>query len=183
MGTKYSSNASSGYNATPPADDGTVSEANKVKYSTIKTKLADPIKTLADTINSELATHFDNGPNNYTVNQTLAASNYNQVNQVSGSGVTLSLTAATTLTAGWYTDIFSTDTTNSVTLARLAAADTINGVSSDITIFPLQALRVIVNAAATGFLTSTTERHSTTGLTYLPAGLSAEPILQMRIFS
>ena len=164
MGTKYSSNASSGYNATPPADDGTVSEANKVKYSTIKTKLSDPIKTLADTINSELATHFDNGPNNYTVSQTLAATNFNQVNQVSGSGVTLSLTAATTLAAGWFTDIVSTDTTNSVTLARLAAADTINGVSSDVTILPLQALRVVVNAAATGFLASVSESFSSSGL-------------------
>lgn len=160
MGTKYSSNASSGYNSTPPADDGTVSEANKVKYSTIKTKLADPIKTLADTINSELATHFDNGPNNYTTSQTLAAANYNQVNQVSGSGVTLSLTAATTLTAGWYTDIVSTDTTNSVSLSRLSASDTINETSSDITILPLQQLRVIVNAAATGFLVSESARRT-----------------------
>lgn len=169
MGTKYSSNSSSGYNATPPPDDGTVSEANKVKYSTIKTKLADPIKTLADTINSELATHFDNGPNNYTTSQTLGTAHYNQINQVSGSGVTLSLTAATTLAAGWYTDIVSTDTTNSVTLARLAAADTINGVSSDVTILPLQALRIVVNSAATGFLISTTDRSSVSGI-FAPTG-------------
>ena len=65
MGTRYSTNSASGYNATPPADDGTVSEANKVKYSTVKTKLADPAKTLADDINTDLVEHFDRGPQSY----------------------------------------------------------------------------------------------------------------------
>lgn len=160
MGTKYSSNSASGYNSTPPADDGTVSEANKVKYSTIKTKLADPSKDLADTINTDLVTHFDNGPNAYTTNQTLGATHYNQVNQVSGSGVTLTLSDASALTAGWYTEIISTDTTNNVTLARATASNTINETSADVTILPLQHLRVVVNAAANGFLVSTQGRHS-----------------------
>lgn len=162
MGTKYSSNSASGYNSTPPVDDGTVSEANKVKWSTIKTKLADPVKTLADTINSELATHFDNGPNAYTANQTLDATHFNKVIQVSGAAVTLTLTDAATLTAGWYCDIVSTDTTNNVTLGRATASDMINETSADVTILPLQQLRVVVNAAANGFLVSTQGRHAKT---------------------
>lgn len=153
MGTKYSSNATSGYNATPPADDGTVAEANKVKWSTIKTKLADPVKDLSDTINTELVTHFDRGPTALTTNTTLGASHYNQFIQVSGSGVTLTLTDANTLTAGWFTDITSTDTSNNVTLARATAANTIDAVSADVTIRPLETLRIYVNAAATGFFT------------------------------
>lgn len=162
MGTKYSSNSASGYNSTPPVDDGTVSEANKVKWSTIKTKLADPVKTLADTINSELATHFDNGPNAYTANQTLGATHYNQVVQVSGSGVTLTLSDAATLTAGWFCEIISTDSSNNVTLGRATASDMINETSADVTILPLQQLRVVVNAAANGFLVSTQGRHAKT---------------------
>lgn len=154
MGTKYSSNSSSGYNSTPPSDDGTVAESNKVKWSTIKTKLTDPVKTLADTINSELATHFDNGPVVYTSSQTLAATHYNQIVQVSGSGVTLTLSDAASLTAGWFCDIVSTDASNNVTLARATASNTINETSADVTILPLSELRVIVNAAATGFLVS-----------------------------
>lgn len=39
--------ALSGYNSSPPVDDGTVEAANQVKWSTIKTKLTDPIRTLA----------------------------------------------------------------------------------------------------------------------------------------
>lgn len=151
MGTKYSSNATSGYNSTPPADDGTVSEANKVKWSTVKTKLSDPVKTLADTINSELVTHFDNGPTAITTNTTLDASHYNKIIEVSGSGVTLTLSDATTLTAGWYCDVRNVDTTNSVTIARTTASDTFNGVTSNYTLVPYEAMKIAVKAAANGF--------------------------------
>ena len=160
MGTKYSTNSASGYNSTPPADDGTVSEANKTKWSTVKTKLADPVKDLADTINTELVTHFNNGPTAITSNTTLDSTHYNKVIQVSGSGVTLTLTDAATLTAGWYCDIISTDASNSVTLARATASDMINESSADVTILTLQALHVVVNAAANGFLVSLAPRHS-----------------------
>ncbi len=159
MGTRYSTNSASGYNSTPPADDGTVSEANKVKWSTVKTKLGDPVKDLADTINSELVTHFNNGPTAITSNTTLDSTHYNKVIQVSGSGVTLTLTDASTLGAGWYCDIVSTDTTNNVTLARATASNMINETSADITILALQDLHVVVNAAANGFLVSHEPRH------------------------
>jgi hypothetical protein len=158
MGTKYSSNSASGYNATPPADDGTVSEANKGKWSTIKEKLADPVKTLADTINSELVTHFDNGPVAYTTNQTLGLTHYGQVIQVSGSGVTLTLSDASTLGAGWNCEMVSTDTSNTVTVARATASNTINETSSNISLLPLNHVRAVVNAAATGFLVSSVPR-------------------------
>lgn len=162
MGTKYSSNSASGYNATPPADDGTVSEANKGKWSTIKTKLADPVKDLADTINSELVTHFDNGPVAYTANQTLGTGHYGQYVQVSGSGVTLTLTDANTLGAGWNCEIVSTDTTNTVTIDRATASNTINETTANISLLPLQTVKAVVNAAATGFLVKSDRRTNKT---------------------
>lgn len=152
MGTKYSSKSISGYNATPPDDDGTVSEANKVKWSTVKTKLGDTIKTLAEAINTALVTHFDNGPTAITSSDTLDATHYGQTIEASGSGVTLTLSDAATLTAGWHCEIINKDTTNAITLARATASDTINDVSADLTILPAQTIRAIVNAAATGFL-------------------------------
>lgn len=152
MGTKYSTNAASGYNATPPSDDGTVSESNKVKYSTVKTKLADPVKDLADTINSELVTHFDRGPTALTSNTTLGATHYNQFIQASGASVTLTLTDASTLTAGWYCDVVNTDSNNDIAIARATASNTINSLSNDVVLLPLQAARIFVNAAANGFL-------------------------------
>lgn len=54
----YTTQTISGYNSSPPVDDGTVSAANQVFWSTPKTKLADPIKTLAEAINTALVTAF-----------------------------------------------------------------------------------------------------------------------------
>ena len=160
MGTKYASVAVSGYNATPPSDDGTISEANKVKWSTIKTKLTDPHNTAVASIDSKLVSHFDRGPVAVVTNTTLGATHYAQMIQASGVGVTLTLTDAATLTAGWFCEIVSTDETNSVTLARATAADLINETTADITILPMQQLRVMVNAAANGFLVKNGWRHS-----------------------
>lgn len=58
MGVPYDSQTSSDYNANPPSDDGSATEANRVKWATIKTKLGDPVKALADAINAELSTAF-----------------------------------------------------------------------------------------------------------------------------
>lgn len=151
MGTKYSTNAASGFDATPPPDDGTVSEANKVKYSTIKSKLATPVKNLADAIDSDLVTHFDVGPTVLTSNTTLGASHYNQIIQVSGSGVTLSLSDAATLGAGWYCRIVNTDTSNSITISRATGGDTINAAASNFTLPANTTIDVFVIAAASGF--------------------------------
>lgn len=49
----YTTQAISGYNDTPPADDGSVSSANEVTWAKHKTKLGDPIKTLAEAINTQ----------------------------------------------------------------------------------------------------------------------------------
>jgi len=48
----------SGYNTSPPADDGTVSSANKLGWSKHKDKLTDPIKTLIETTITNNTTAF-----------------------------------------------------------------------------------------------------------------------------
>ena len=66
----YTSQSSSGYNASPPADDGSVVASNQVLWATIKTKLADVLKTFAEAINSAVLSAFshtiniDNNENN-----------------------------------------------------------------------------------------------------------------------
>ena len=52
MGNPYSAQTISGYNTSPPPDDGSQTAANRVSWSTQKTKLADPIKTLAQGIDA-----------------------------------------------------------------------------------------------------------------------------------
>ena len=54
----YSTQTIASYNASPPPDDGSQVAANKVTWAFHKTKLADPIKTLAEAINTTVLAAF-----------------------------------------------------------------------------------------------------------------------------
>ena len=54
----YTSQSISNYNASPPPDDGTTTSANQLSWAKHKTKLADPIKTLAENVNSAVSAAF-----------------------------------------------------------------------------------------------------------------------------
>jgi len=54
----YTSQAISGYNSSPPPDDGSQTAANKVTWAFHKTKHSDPLKTLAEAINSQALSAF-----------------------------------------------------------------------------------------------------------------------------
>jgi hypothetical protein len=71
----YTAPTLTGYNSSPPPDDGTVSSANQVLYSTPKTKLTDPLSTYAQAISAAITSAF-----NKTINTDPA-----EANQVSGS--------------------------------------------------------------------------------------------------
>ena len=159
---KYTGVSISGYNATPPSDDGTVSESNKVKWSTEKTKLTDPLKTAIESINTNLVSAFDVSPAALTTNTTLETSHYGDPVQVSGAGVTLTLTDAATLGAGWYCEVINTDSTNTVTIGRATGADTINGTAANISLLPYQAISIFVNAEENGFIATAKRTHSKT---------------------
>jgi hypothetical protein len=58
MASPYSSTTVSSYNSNPPSDDGSQTAANRVKWSTIKTKLSDPLNTFAAAVNSAISTAF-----------------------------------------------------------------------------------------------------------------------------
>lgn len=54
----YTSQTISNYNTSPPPDDGSTGADNQVSWAKHKTKLADPIKTLAEAINTHLVAVF-----------------------------------------------------------------------------------------------------------------------------
>jgi hypothetical protein len=54
----YTTQTISGYNASPPSDDGAAESQNEATWSGIKTKIGDPVRTLAQDINTQLITSF-----------------------------------------------------------------------------------------------------------------------------
>lgn len=54
----YSTQTIAGYNSSPPPDDGSKSSDNKLEWAKHKNKIGDPIKTLAEGINSQCLSAF-----------------------------------------------------------------------------------------------------------------------------
>lgn len=150
MGAKYTATSVSGYNSSPPADDGSTSESNKIKWSTIKTKLPDPIKTALESIDTKLTTWAAYGPTSVAEATTIAASHNEKFIEVT-SACTMTLTDASTLAAGWMAYIVNSSS-GIVTIARATGGDTIDGSASNITIPSKESIGFVVNAAANGFL-------------------------------
>lgn len=164
MGTKYSSVASSGYNASPPADDGSTSESNKVRWSYIKSKLGDPIKTLAEAINSALVTALDHSARSVTSSDTAAAADNERVIEVKSASVQITLSDAATMAAGYMVTV-ANQSSGSCTVRLATATDTIDMVTNTTnTIQAYETRRYIVNAASNGYITASSE---TKGLVFI----------------
>ena len=54
----YTSVAISGYDSSPPPDDGSKTAANKLEWAKHKTKHSDPLKTLSEGINTNVLAAF-----------------------------------------------------------------------------------------------------------------------------
>jgi hypothetical protein len=170
LGTKYSSQSTSGYNSSPPVDDGTASEANKVKWSTIKTKLADVLKTFGEAINSALVTALDQSCRTVAASDSAAATDHNRAIQVTTSSVTITLADATTMAAGYIVSVANQSSGN-ISIALATATDTIDGVTNTTqVIHSKEVRRYIVNTAATGYITASSVR----GMAPITASLGAD---------
>lgn len=100
MGTKYPTQSISGYNASPPADDGTQVEANKIKWVTHKDKLTDPVKTLAEAIDTALVTYVDRQPTLKSTAYTTALTDHLKIIETTGT-TTITLGAVATMGSGY----------------------------------------------------------------------------------
>ena len=153
MGSKYTSQASSGYNASPPSDDGSSTEANKVKWSTIKQKLSDVLKTFIEAVNSQLVTALDQSCRTVAASDSAAASDHDRTIQVTTSSVSITLADAATMAAGYVVTV-ANQSTGTITVALATATDTIDTVTNTtVSLAAKEARTYIVNSAATGYLT------------------------------
>lgn len=59
----YTSKAASGYNASPPADDGSKVTANLISWANLRAKLTDVLKTFTEAVNAEVLSAFGKSVN------------------------------------------------------------------------------------------------------------------------
>lgn len=96
MGTKYSTILSGGsvpnYADNSPADDGSETAANRVKFATIKSDLTAPLHSGITNLDAKLLEQFDEGPVEISSNYTTTVSDYAKFLECDGT-FTLSLLA------------------------------------------------------------------------------------------
>lgn len=155
MGQKYASQSSSGYNSSPPADDGSTTAANKITWAGIKSKLTDVLKTFTEAVNSQLVTALDTSMSTTSVNYTTLAGDHLKPIEASGT-ITISLGDAATMAAGYQVTVRNKGT-GLVTVKPVTAGDTFDGITSTnggcAVLAPGQAKTFGVNQAANGYAT------------------------------
>lgn len=150
MGTKYSNQTVSGYNTSPPSDDGSQVASNQVKWSSVKTKLSDPLNTFASNINSTLLTALDSSVTTTAVNYTTQASDHIKPIQVTAAA-TISLGDASTMGAGYVAKVVNLYSA-AITVNLATAGNTLNTVSAgSISLQPGWGMAFAVNQAANGY--------------------------------
>ena len=150
MGTKWSTVSVSGYNSSPPSDDGSTTTANEVKWSTIKTKLPDPLKTALESVISKLDTALNFATAAKTGDYTIATTDNGKVIDFTASA-TATLPAASSAGDSFMVGIMNSHSA-SITISR-AGSDTINGATS-YTLPTKHMLWLYTNDANDGWLAS-----------------------------
>ncbi len=128
MATKYTSVSVTGYNSSPPSDDGSVTEANRITWAKQKTKIGDPIKTALEAIDAKILLLDDTTPNAKTLNYTTTATDHNTT-ILATSGITITLGDAATMGAGYRVAIKHAASAGIVTVVG-AGGNLVNGTSS-----------------------------------------------------
>lgn len=97
MASPYETQTISGYNANPPSDDATQVASNQIEWQKHIDKIGGPLKTLSESINTEILSAFDkiafNGVSAKTANYTVLSSDQGKLITMTGSN-TVTLPAA-----------------------------------------------------------------------------------------
>ncbi len=155
MGAKYTTLAASGYNSSPPPDDGSQAAANLITWAKHKTKLADPVKDLADSINTALVSAFDYSVRQITTSDSTVAGDHMRCVEIAPTvttAVTVSLGDAATMTTVYRVFVRNSSAINQ-TLGRVTGGDTIDGSASNVTLSPGEGRVLQTNSTPNGYLT------------------------------
>jgi len=110
----YTTQSISGYNSSPPPDDGSQTTANKVTWAYHKTKIGDPIKTLAEAINTQCVSAINTlaleGWSSITASATVAESDWHAGQIKTATGGRINYPAPSSFENGWHNMIFNAST-------------------------------------------------------------------------
>lgn len=137
MVDKYVKPSISGFNSSPPPDDDSETAANAISWAGIKNKLADPIKTLLDSVNTGVDTLadslFGNAVRADSSGGTITTSDYGKLIKTTNA-VTITLLTGGDAGGNFVFAFYNADSTNNLTIAR--NGNNINGAASNLTISP-----------------------------------------------
>lgn len=154
MGTKYTTIAASGFNSSPPPDDGSQSASNLITWSGIKTKLADPLHTEIDAINTALMAALNTSVRQITVADSSVAGDHWRTVEIAptvSNTITLSLGDAATMTTTYLVAVRNSSTISQI-ISRATAGDKIDGVAGNITIPSKSTILFTTNSVPDGYL-------------------------------
>jgi hypothetical protein len=130
VGTKYTSQSTSGYNSGNPPDDGTTGDNNKITWTGIRTSLADVLKLFSENIDTQIVNAVDvntlDKSGDYSV---LAADNGRTIECTSTPTITLG--AAATMTTGYTVTVKCVSGTATV---AVGGTDEVDGSASNRTL-------------------------------------------------
>ena len=154
MGTRYATILVGGdvpdYGDNSPADDGSQTEANRVKYTTIQTDMGNPLDAGLKAMDAKLLTQTNEGPDIESGTVTLTTADHNTVQECSGTFIlTLPNPSGN---AGFQTTIKNNGI--GVITVDVDGGANIDGALS-ITIPPNQAHKVYVNNAESAYYSVT----------------------------
>jgi hypothetical protein len=148
----YTSVSILGYNSSPPPDDGSQTSANKVEWAKHKNKIGDPIKTLAESINTNalaaanalaLQPWFIS-----TTSATIAETDWNGGYLQLASG-NIYYPDPSTYEDGWHNTVFN-GSTGIVSLQATATSywTTANGLASEVLLRPGESAKAMNTASS-----------------------------------
>lgn len=158
MGTKFVSVSKSGYNASPPADDGTVAASNQVNWAKHKTKLSDPIADQVTALQAALTNHFNEGPDAKSVNYTTVAGDFNKVLNVTASA-TISLISVASVSVGYKVTVYNSHS-SAITVDLANASDALDGTTNGSVSIPSKGAMQFMVSASGNYISFAQTRNS-----------------------
>lgn len=121
MGDPYTDVSVTGYNTSPPSDDGSQTASNRVDWSTVTDKVGDPLKNAIDSINANVGAGFDKvlggaGVSPTAISYTVQTADQGELIVATASGITITTPSGATVGSPFWFGLLN-NSSGDITLA------------------------------------------------------------------